>query len=110
MEKENNNELAFLDVQVKQEENKFITSVFRKKTFTGCYLNFQSNCSLKRKVNLIRTLCHCAYKICSLDLLLSKIKQIKLLLNKSGYPQELVNKTIHLHVKNLDRIKTIEPE
>ena len=43
-------------------------------------------------------------------MLLSEIKQIKTLLNKNGYPQELVNKTIHLHVKNLDRIKTIGPE
>ena len=33
MEKENNNELAKLDVQVKQEENRFLTSVYRKKTF-----------------------------------------------------------------------------
>ena len=82
----------------------------RKKTLTGCYLNFQSNCSLKRKVNLIRTLCHRAHKICSPELLLSEIKQIKTLLNKNGYPQELVNKTIHLHVKNLDRLKTVGPE
>ena len=110
IEKENNGELAFLDVQIKRKENRFLTSVYRKKTFTGCYLNFQSNCSLKRKVNLIRTLCHRAHKICSPELLLSEIKQIKTLLNKNGYPQELVNKTIHLHVKNLDRIKTIGPE
>ena len=65
MEKEKNNELALLDVQVKQKEDRFSTSMYRKKTFTGCYLNFQSNCSLKRKVNLTRTLCHRAHKICS---------------------------------------------
>ena len=35
------------------------------------------------------------------------MKQIKLLLNKNRYPQELVNKTIQLHLKNLDIIKTI---
>ena len=61
MEKENNNELAYLDVQNKREENIFLTSVYRKKTFTGC---FQFNCSFKRKVNLIRTLCHRAHKVC----------------------------------------------
>ena len=55
IEKEKNDELAFLDVLVKRKENRFLTTVFRKKTFTGCYLNFQSNCSLKRKINLIRT-------------------------------------------------------
>ena len=109
IEKEKNYELAFLDVQIKQKENRFLTSVQRKKTFTECYLNFQSNCCLKRKVNLIRTLSHRAHKICSQELLLSEIKQIKILY-KNSYPQELVNKTIHLHVKNLDRIKTIGPE
>ena len=108
--KKNNNGIAFLDVQIKREENRFLTSVYRKKTFTGCYLNFQSNCSLKRKVNLIRTLCHRAHKICSPELLLSEIKQIKLLLNKNENPQDLVNKTIHPNLKNLDRIKTIGSE
>ena len=81
--------------------------MYRKKIFTGCYLIFQSNFSLKRKVNLIRTLCHRAHRICSPELLSNEMKQIKLLLNKNGYQQELVNKTIQLHLKNLDRIKTI---
>ena len=110
IEKEKNDELAFLDVLIKRKENRFLTTVYRKKTFTGCYLNFQSSCSLKRKINLIRTLCHRAHRICSPELLLNEIKQIKLLLNKNGYPQELVNKTIQLHLKNLDKIKTIGPE
>ena len=110
IEKEKNDELAFLDVLVKRKENRFLTTVYRKKTFTGCYLNFQSSCSLKRKINLIRTLCHRAHRICSPELLLNEIKQIKLLLNKNGYPQELVNKTIQLHLKNLDKTKTIGPK
>ena len=62
------------------------------------------------KINLIRTLCHRAHIICSPELLSNEMKQIKLILNKNGYPQELVNKTIKLHLKNLDRIKTIGPE
>ena len=54
IEKENNDELALFDVQIKRKKK----LLQRKKTFTGCYFNFQSNCSSKRKVNLIRTLCH----------------------------------------------------
>ena len=84
--------------------------MYRKKTFTGCFLNFQSNCSFKKKVNLVRASCHRAHKIFFSELLLSEIKQIKLLLNKNVYLQKLVNKTIHLHLKNLDRIKTLGPE
>ena len=44
------------------------------------------------------------------ELLLNEMKKIKLLFNKNGNQQELVNKTIKLHLKNLDRIKTIGPE
>ena len=69
IEKEKNDELAFLDVLIKRKENRFLTTVYRKKTFTGCYLNFKSNYSLKRKVKLIRTLCHCAHRVCSPELL-----------------------------------------
>ena len=35
------------------------------------------------------------------------MKQIKLFSNKNRYPQELVNKTTKIHLKNADRIKTI---
>ena len=32
----NNDELAFLNVQVKENKSRFLTLVYRKKTFTGC--------------------------------------------------------------------------
>ena len=56
VENEIDNELAFLDILVKSQNNRFLTSVFRKKTFTGNYIMFQPICSMKMKVNLIRTL------------------------------------------------------
>ena len=84
--------------------------MYRKKTFTGSYLSFQSNCSLKRTISIIRTLCLHAHRICSPKLLSNEIEQIKLSLNKNGYPQELENKTIQLHLNNLDKIKTVGPE
>ena len=48
LEKENNDELAFLDLLVKRQNNQFLTSVYRKQTFTGEYLNFHSFCSMKK--------------------------------------------------------------
>ena len=55
IEKENNDELAFLDVLVKRQKNQFLTSVYRKQTFTGEYSNFhehirsvQENCLLMK--------------------------------------------------------------
>ena len=41
-EEENDNKISFLDISVTQTENKFTTSIFHKKTFSGVYLNFRS--------------------------------------------------------------------
>ena len=65
---------------------------------------------MKKKINLIRTLCHRESKICSKDLFVDEITQIKLILNKNGYPQGLVNKTINLHLKSWDKINTARHE
>ena len=64
-EVEENNQLPFLDIMIIKDKTKFLTKIYRKTTFTGQYLNYQSFCSKKRKVNLIKTLYHRAYKICS---------------------------------------------
>ena len=41
-EVENENKLAFLDVKVSREKGKFCTSIYRKPTFSGLYMNFES--------------------------------------------------------------------
>ena len=65
---------------------------------------------MKKKTNLIRTLCHRAHKICSRKLFTDEIKQIKLILNKNGYSQELVDKIINLHLYSLNKIKPTGPK
>ena len=60
-----NNFLPFLDVLVTKSNNKFITSVYRKPTFTGQYIHWNSFGPKRRKINLIDTLTHRALKICS---------------------------------------------
>ena len=52
-ETEVNNQISFLDFLITRKDNKFIASVFRKLSFTGQYLNFQSYCSKRRKISLI---------------------------------------------------------
>ena len=44
LECETNNALSFLDVKVSRENNRFITSVFRKETFSGQGTSFFSFC------------------------------------------------------------------
>ena len=41
-EMEQNGSLSFLDVKISWENNKFVTSVYRKLTFSGVFTNFES--------------------------------------------------------------------
>ena len=58
METESNNELPFLDVLIKRDNDGFQTSVYRKTTFTGTYMNWKSL--------LPRIILHCSAKLFSL--------------------------------------------
>ena len=65
MEKESNGQLPFLDVLVERQDDGFSTSVYRKATNTGRYLNFYSNHPFSVKIGLINSLTHRAATICS---------------------------------------------
>ena len=58
LEKENNSILPFLDVLVCKETSTFLTTVYRKPTFTGLYIHWGSFYPKKQKINLIKTLTH----------------------------------------------------
>ena len=64
-EKEENNSLPFLDVLVEKSDTGFLTSVYRKPTFSGLYTRWSSFCPKQRKISLIKTLAHRAQMICS---------------------------------------------
>ena len=49
-EKESNHSLPFLDVLVERHDSEFLTSVYRKPTFTGQYLRWNSFSPQKRKI------------------------------------------------------------
>ena len=56
MEKEQDNKLPFLDVFVTRTEQGFRSSVYRKPTFPGQYLNFNSHHPYKVKKGIVRCL------------------------------------------------------
>ena len=63
-EPEVENQLAFLDVHITKTREGVQTKIFRKPTFTGLCINWQSYVPLKYKKNLLLTLLDRAYKIC----------------------------------------------
>ena len=90
VEKEQNNSLNFLDVSVEKEGTGFLTSIYRKPTFTGQYIRWNSFSPKQRKINLIKTLVHRALMICSKTKLGSELDKIKQLLNENGYPEDVI--------------------
>ena len=93
-EKEVNQSLPFLDVLVTKSTNNFTTSVYRKATFTGEYIRWNSFGPKARKTNLIATLTHRAFKICPKSSLQQELDTIRSLFLKNGYPESVINARI----------------
>ena len=55
VEKESHSSFSFLKDQVEKCSSKFITSIYRKPTFTGQFIRWNSFSPQKRKTNLILT-------------------------------------------------------
>ena len=109
-EKENNRSLPFLDVLVSKSENKFITSVYRKPTFTGQYIHWKSFGPQKRKTNLIETLTHRALKICSPSVLNQELDKIRSFLIDNGYPEAIIESKISKTLLRFNQTPTEGPK
>ena len=64
-EEESNNKISFLDISITRINNKSATSLCRKKTFNGVYLNFNSFLPMDYKKCLIHNLLFRAHNICA---------------------------------------------
>ena len=99
--KESNSSLPFLDVLVERQNSDFITVVYRKPTFTGQYLRWNSFNPTKRKTNLISTLAHRAFMICSKSKLEPELNKIRSILTSNGYPEDVITSTFQCKLKQL---------
>ena len=88
-EKEKEGCLSFLDVYVKRTDVGLEPSVYRKPTFTGQYLRWESFSPHKRKISLISAMVHRALMICTKRRLDGEIERIKKILLDNGYQTEL---------------------
>ena len=88
VEKEQNNSLNFLDVPVEKGGTGFLTSIYRKPTFTGQYIGWNSFSPKVRKINLIKPLVQRALLICSTTKLDSELDTIKQLLIHNRYLED----------------------
>ena len=61
---EQNGSFPFPDIKLSCENNKFVTSVYQKPTFSGVFTNFESFISKSCKRSLIDTLLHIGFNLC----------------------------------------------
>ena len=65
VKQEENDSLSFLDINFFRDNGKFQTSVYRNPTFGGVLTNFESFLPISYKYNLVSTLLHRGFMICS---------------------------------------------
>ena len=95
IDEEKDNKLPFLDVLVEQRSFAFVTSIYRKPTFTSLYLSWDAFAPKSTKVSLIKCLIFRTFKICSDNKIKSEFEQIKNSFLGNGYPEEVIVDTIN---------------
>ena len=92
MEKEIGNKINFLDITIKRKRDLTMeTLTYRKPTFTGVMLNWNSLTSIKYKTGLIRCLLDRSFKICSSEKQKDiEMEQLRILLLKNNYPSQII--------------------
>ena len=93
-ETEEDGKLAFLDVLVHKNTSNFTISVYRKPTFTGSYMRWNSFAPSKGKCNLVKSLTHRAVKICSPNHLQGELSNIKEIFSNNDFPDHVINSCI----------------
>ena len=103
MEYEDDEKFHFSDVQLERRYNGTLErSVYRKDTWSGLYLNFNSFCPVRYKRTLVKTLFSRAKRICSPNKLDSELMLLEKCLKENGYPQSFINKYGKNELKKLD--------
>ena len=89
---EKESRLSFLDVLITRDEGTFSTSLYKKPTFSGLYLNFKSFVPDVYKKGLIFCLVFRIYSICSdWARIHDEINKLKCLLIRNKYPLKFIN-------------------
>ena len=100
-EEEKDDTLPFLDVLVTRQDT-FVTSIYRKPTFSGLYTNFHSFLPEKYKTGLFLTLLFRIYTLCSdWSKIHAEIISLKNIMFKNNFPSEFSDRCVKLFFEKL---------
>ena len=99
--------MSVLDVEISWEIGKFVTTVYRKTTFSGVYTHFESFLLSTHKFDVLYTLVYRCFILCSDQTKFHReLVTLKEIFHGNGYPQSLIDKCFK---KILDRLNIIKP-
>ena len=102
VERSHNNSISFLDMEIIiYEQRNIITNWYKKPTFSGRYLNYNSHHPLSNKIAIIYCLVDRAIKLPHNNLYEINISSIKLLLKNNDYPLNIVEYHINKRLKKI---------
>jgi hypothetical protein len=111
IEKEVKNSLPFLDTRVIRNVDKYVTTIYHKKTFTGVYLNWKSLTARKYKIGLINCLLNRIWRICTNQTNRDEeVTKLKIILAKNDYPDEIIKDTIDKYIARITLPKQLKPQ
>ena len=110
IETEQNNRISLLEVNVIGEHGKFITSVYRKPTFSGVYFHFDSFLSDTYKIGMIYTLVNRCFRICSSwSMFHQQLILLREIFQKNGYPENFIDRCFKLFINSTHILKQKVP-
>ena len=97
--------IPFLDILIIRKKSKIETTVYRKSTDTGIYLNWFSFAPNTWKRGTLKNLVHRAYNICSTEYLLKKelLHLEKIFISKNNYPRWVIKQILTQVEKQQER-------
>ena len=99
-----NKKLPFLDIMVDCSSGNFVTSVYRKPTDAGIYLNAKSECPLRYKKSILIGFLKRAHKVSTTwELFNLEVKRIKQLLINNGYSNTFVDTEISKFLSKVEQ-------
>ena len=110
VEQGNVGSLSFLDVKICSKKGKFVTSVYKKPTFSGVFTNYESFILTYQKRGLLHTLLHRSFSICcDFKIFHFEIGHLKTILIRSNYPLNFIDSCIKSFLNKLYTRKVVVP-
>ena len=101
-EQENIGSFSFLGIKICHKNGKFVTSVYRKLTFSGIFTNYESFIPTYQKRGLLHTLLHRSFSICcDFKTFHFEIDHLKTILIKNNYPLNFIDSCIKSFLNKL---------